>query len=52
MKKTTKRSFLALTLFALMSLGACNTIHGAGQDISKGGQAIERSSDKAGANPD
>lgn len=51
MKKITQKSFLALVLLALMTLGACNTIHGAGEDISKGGQAIERGSDKAGATP-
>jgi entericidin B len=36
----------ALALFAL-TLAACNTIAGAGEDISKGGQAITNSADKA-----
>ena len=34
-----------IALFALMgvvSLSACNTIEGLGQDIKKGGEAIER----------
>ena len=39
-----------LALFLLMSaaplLGACNTMAGAGADISQGGQAIERSAEK------
>jgi predicted small secreted protein len=39
-----------LALLALLSaaplLGACNTVAGAGQDISKTGDAIERSANK------
>ena len=31
--------------FAL-ALAACNTIHGAGQDIQKAGTAIEKAADK------
>ncbi|MBI1206846.1 MAG: entericidin A/B family lipoprotein [Azospirillum sp.] len=38
---------LTLTLLALLGaaplLGACGTMAGAGQDISKSGQALERS---------
>jgi predicted small secreted protein len=38
---------LVLTLLTLLSaaplLGACNTMAGAGEDIAKTGQAIERS---------
>jgi len=49
--KTTKKTvMLALTLFALLGaaplIGACHTTAGAGEDISKTGQAIERSADK------
>jgi entericidin B len=42
------RRYLAfvLALFAV-TLAACNTIAGAGQDISKGGQAITNTADKA-----
>lgn len=51
MKKSKQKLFVVFSLLSLMMLGACNTIHGAGQDISKGGQAIERGSDNAGATP-
>ena len=41
---------LALTLLALFSagmlLGACHTTAGAGQDISKAGDAIEKSANE------
>jgi predicted small secreted protein len=41
---------LALSLLALLAvaplLGACHTAAGAGEDISKTGQAIENSADK------
>ena len=30
---------------ATLSLSACNTIEGAGQDIQKGGQSIEKAAD-------
>jgi entericidin B len=34
-----------LAVFVLISLlAACNTIHGIGKDIEKGGQAIQKSS--------
>lgn len=36
----------ALALFAV-TLAACNTIAGAGEDIQHGGQAITNSADKA-----
>jgi predicted small secreted protein len=45
-KRTT---MLILTLLALLGaplLGACHTMSGAGEDISKTGQAIEKSADK------
>lgn len=41
---------LVLTLLALLGaaplLGACNTMAGAGEDIAKTGQAIERSANR------
>jgi entericidin B len=37
---------IALALFAV-TLAACNTIAGAGQDLSKGGQAITDEAEKA-----
>ena len=36
---------VALALLTL-TLAACNTVAGAGQDISKGGQAISNEADK------
>ena len=43
-------TMLTLTLLALLGatllLSACNTVAGAGQDISKAGDAIERSANK------
>jgi entericidin B len=36
----------AFALFAV-TLAACNTVAGAGQDISKGGQAISNEAEKA-----
>jgi len=45
-----KRTIFALTLLALLGamplLGACHATAGAGEDISKTGQAIERSANK------
>jgi entericidin B len=37
---------LALALFSV-TLAACNTIAGAGEDLSRGGQAITNSAEKA-----
>lgn len=37
-------AFIAATVLAL--LGGCNTMEGVGQDVQKGGAAIERSADK------
>ncbi|HLN23229.1 MAG TPA: entericidin A/B family lipoprotein [Patescibacteria group bacterium] len=37
---------MPLVLTLLVLLGACNTMAGAGEDISKAGQAIEKSADK------
>lgn len=40
------KKLIIISLFALMpALSACNTVEGMGQDIQKGGQAIENSSD-------
>ena len=45
-----RTAILALTLFALLAvaplLAACHTTAGAGEDISKTGQAIEHSANK------
>jgi len=32
---------IALLLATLLALGGCNTVQGLGQDIQKGGQALE-----------
>lgn len=37
---------LIAMLFVALSATACNTIHGAGQDIEKGGQEIQEASDE------
>lgn len=37
---------LLLLAAAIPLLGACNTMAGAGKDISRGGDAIERSAEK------
>jgi predicted small secreted protein len=46
----TRTTKLVLTLLAFLGaaplLGACHTTAGAGEDISKTGQAIERSANK------
>jgi predicted small secreted protein len=48
---TMKTTMFALTMFAILGvaplLGACHTTAGAGEDISKTGQAIENTADKA-----
>ena len=33
--------FIVVAIISAISLSACNTVQGAGKDISKGGQAIE-----------
>ena len=47
---TQRTTAFTLTLLALLGvatlLAACNTMAGAGEDISQGGQAIERSADR------
>jgi entericidin B len=40
------RLILLLLMTGLVTLAACNTISGAGQDISRGGQAISNSAEK------
>jgi predicted small secreted protein len=46
-----RKMMLALTVFALFGvaplLGACHTAAGAGEDISKTGDAIEHTANKA-----
>lgn len=41
-----KKSILVLaSLLVLATLSACNTTRGVGEDVSAGGQAIQRSAD-------
>lgn len=35
-------AFLLSALFIGLALSGCNTIHGVGKDIEKGGEAIQR----------
>lgn len=37
---------VVLCLFAMMALGACNTIAGIGKDVEKGGEALQKASGK------
>lgn len=38
----TKIAFMLLAIVSAVGLTACNTVHGIGKDIEKGGQAIEK----------
>jgi len=35
--------FLIAAAFALINLGACNTVQGIGKDIERGGEALQKS---------
>ncbi|MCZ4303559.1 entericidin A/B family lipoprotein [Zoogloeaceae bacterium G21618-S1] len=37
---------LIVAVMALVSLSACNTVRGVGQDIEKGGEAIQKAAKK------
>ena len=41
-----KLLLIALSLVAVMSLSACNTVRGIGQDVQKAGSAIEDAAKK------
>ncbi|MGE5490976.1 MAG: entericidin A/B family lipoprotein [Actinomycetota bacterium] len=41
-----KIAFVILTIASVISLSACNTVHGIGKDIEKGGEALQRASNK------
>ncbi|HEY0282983.1 MAG TPA: entericidin A/B family lipoprotein [Rhizomicrobium sp.] len=46
-KRSTLLAFVLLVLSgAVLALGACHTIAGAGEDVSHAGQAIEKSAEK------
>ena len=40
-KKIASVIFASIFLFGICSITGCNTIHGAGQDIEKGGEKIK-----------
>jgi predicted small secreted protein len=47
-KRMTLSSLVLLTLLGIAPLlGACHTVAGAGQDVSKTGQVIERTANQA-----
>ncbi|MCJ8139983.1 entericidin A/B family lipoprotein [Falsirhodobacter halotolerans] len=45
------RKLTLLPILALAALAACNTVEGAGQDISTAGSAISQSSREVAAQP-
>jgi len=46
MKKTVALAVLVIGVLFVAFLAGCNTWHGFGQDVEKGGKAIEKSSGK------
>ncbi len=44
--KLIRLAILAAVLSMPLAIAACNTVEGAGQDIQKGGRAIENSADR------
>jgi predicted small secreted protein len=45
-KMRTKIAAVVLLLVCIWTLSGCHTVHGIGQDIESGGQAIKKSSGK------
>jgi entericidin B len=41
----------AILVFFATAVAACNTTKGVGEDLQKGGRAIERSAERHGAEP-
>lgn len=39
--------FIALALFGAVSLAACNTVEGVGEDVQAAGQAVEQTAQEA-----
>jgi len=47
LKRTVMALFAALFVTGLLgSLTACNTVHGMGEDLERGGEKIQREADK------
>ena len=44
MKKSITAIVICLLCASVVTLSACNTVHGVGKDIAQGGQDIERAS--------
>ncbi|HUP92403.1 MAG TPA: entericidin A/B family lipoprotein [Solimonas sp.] len=42
-----KTLIISLVLSAAGTLAACNTMHGAGKDIERGGEEVQKAADKA-----
>jgi len=47
MKYLSTARIVAIAVAMSFALGACNTISGAGKDIERGGQKVERAAEKA-----
>jgi predicted small secreted protein len=45
-QKLTKATMIAVAFAASLSLQACNTVSGAGKDVSAGADAVTESADK------
>ncbi|MBI1367855.1 MAG: entericidin A/B family lipoprotein [Planctomycetes bacterium] len=45
MQRLRRQIVMMLAALALLALASCNTIHGAGKDIEKGGEAIQDASE-------
>ena len=46
MKSIIRFAIVAVLIASPLALTACNTVEGAGQDIKKGGEKIERAADR------
>ena len=44
--KTIRLLLIALSALAMLSLAACNTVRGFGQDVEKAGEVIQKGSGK------
>jgi predicted small secreted protein len=42
-----RRIFVALTLVGALAVSACNTIQGAGKDVSSAGDTVAKTADKS-----
>jgi predicted small secreted protein len=52
MRQISYAVFVAASLFTtVVALSACNTVAGAGQDVQRGGQDLENSAVRNGAQP-